>query len=1821
MHFKKGLILLSLFICQIAIGQPPVSNSYNVYVDIDNNIATGCPVTPSNIMVQFDGIDGYIAITTGGNPIAITGALYHQCTGGVFDAGSAIVTSALGLNTNINGNDVFEAQMATTDLGIMSSGQAKLYFSAESATSSDIVVVNNNGGGIFAGVAFPIPLFSLVSLLLLALIIYIVANKAHKNKTLIVASVLLFSSVVWGMFTFVIDGQVDDWSSFTPISDPLADNSTPGSFSDITQVFANLEQDLFTARIDVVDVENQAPTANAVTSNVLEDGSVLITMSGADLDGDALTFNVDTPPTNGSVSAVTQINSTSASLIYSPAADYVGNDTFTYVANDGQVNSVPATVDVTVDPVNDAPSFTTGGDVTVLEESGAYSSAWATALTPGPSDESGQTTNFTISNITNPALFSTAPVVDDATGNLSFTPAVDAAGTSTVTINIMDDGGVASMGVDTSANITFDIIITDVNDVPSFTKGADQTVLEDAAAQTVAGWATMLSKGPASESAQTLSFNVSNSDNTLFTVQPAVSATGVLTYTPNTDANGTAVVTISITDSGGTDNSGVDTSASQTFNINVTPVNDEPSFTSGGPVGVLEDSGAYSNAWATAISSGPSDESAQTTSFNVSNNNNSLFSTQPSINAAGQLSFTPAADAFGIATVTVTISDTGGGADTSAAQMFTITLTQVNDIPSFTKGADQTFNQDSGAHTISPWATGLSPGPVNESGQTLGFIVNNNNNSLFSVQPNVNAMGALNFTSAAGLNGTAVVTISIMDNGGTDDGGVNTSASQTFNITILNPPPAKADPSYSVSTNIQLNNPSSTGLLTGATGSGTLTVGNAMNPAPTTTTGGGNIIITTTTGAFDYNPPAGLDIGTDTFVYKICNATQCSADITATLNLSGNTTWFVTNSMTPGDGRLTTPFNSIAAFIAKQGNGGTADPAAGDCIFLDGNHTGSLILLDNQKLIGKGSSTTLAAECGLMPAANSEALPSTNGTDPVLSSMGIGITLAQSNTLRGFDISNATNKILGSNFGTLTINDIALSGTGKAVDLTSGIAAITFDSITTTSSTSEGIDLNAVAGSFTVTNAVNVSNSTNQAIAIRSSAGLFDFMGNLNITSGGILIRDNTSGSTTFSGTSKVVNLANSSTGVDLDSNSSHRIYFINGGLDIDTVSGTALNAISTDITLSGSNNTLYTESGEVFNLSNANTNAEIASVIQNAGTNNKGIDLNNHAGILYIFGGYINNGGGNEAIELTGGSGTIEIATVVVSQGSGLAVDISGRSGGSIILSGNLFDSGTSQGGRVDISGNSGGSISLSGPTKQVNTSTSAAVYLANNTGATINFISGGLDIDTTSGAGFTAIGGGTVNVGAGTAANSINSTTGVAANISSTDIGASNVNFQSISTNGGTGNGIVLSTTGTSGSFIVTGNAVAGSGGIIANKFGGNGLDTAGIGIYLNNTLNPSFSYMQLNGFDNFAIKGANVTGFNLINSVINGVSGNFLGLNEGAINFTNLLGSAAITSSNISGGFVDNIKIQNNTGVLDRLTVMGSTIGLNAMSTGNDGILFESQANAMANISVLNSTFLGARGDMVQCNAAGASSMDCIIRDNIFNNTHTNSVGGGVTITGGGGGSNVTMTYDVSATATNGQTFNGAVSNAITANFLSGMGMTSGKIENNQIGLLGMAGSGSSTGNGISVGANENQVHRVLIQNNLIKSVSGDAGIDVLANGASIMNAEIIGNDINELSGPFPLAAINVISGGNLGDTAATCIDIKTNTLDSSGADFPLGDIFIDQISASSSYNFPGYMGPSTGGAALDNFLTGQNTINGSPVITLANANITGNVATCL
>ncbi|HEX2637446.1 MAG TPA: Ig-like domain repeat protein [Gemmatimonadales bacterium] len=207
---------------------------------------------------------------------------------------------------------------------------------------------------------------------------------------------------------------------------------------------------------------NVPPTAvdDATGYSVLEDGTLnagtSVLQNDSDNDGPSpLVARNASDPANGTVA----LNS-DGTFTYTPDPDFNGTDTFTYEAFDGAAAST-ATVTITVTPVNDAPSFNSGGNVTQSDAAGQFDQPWATALSAGPTNESGQSLSFvtTLVNPLNALLFAQQPSVDP-TGRLTFTAAALASGTVDVQVHIVDDGGTANGGVDASGDQPFTITLT-----------------------------------------------------------------------------------------------------------------------------------------------------------------------------------------------------------------------------------------------------------------------------------------------------------------------------------------------------------------------------------------------------------------------------------------------------------------------------------------------------------------------------------------------------------------------------------------------------------------------------------------------------------------------------------------------------------------------------------------------------------------------------------------------------------------------------------------------------------------------------------------------------------------------------------------------------------------------------------------------------------------------------------------------------------------------------------------------------------------------------------------------------------------------------------------------------------------------------------------------------------------------------------------------------------------------------------------------------------------------------------------------------------------
>jgi hypothetical protein len=212
-----------------------------------------------------------------------------------------------------------------------------------------------------------------------------------------------------------------------------------------------------------VESPNGAPNALGDAYETSEDLPLSIPAAGvlandADPEGDPLVAVAATVSANGSLTL-----SPAGGFGYSPAADFNGADRFTYRARDpAGALSPPASVTLTVHPVNDPPSFTAGGDVSVADQPGRrVLSGWATAISAGPPDEGGQGVAFVVST-DDDAAFEGRPEIG-ADGTLGFDPA-PLPGTEpvvvTVTVRAVDTGGTAGGGDDTSAPQTFTITIT-----------------------------------------------------------------------------------------------------------------------------------------------------------------------------------------------------------------------------------------------------------------------------------------------------------------------------------------------------------------------------------------------------------------------------------------------------------------------------------------------------------------------------------------------------------------------------------------------------------------------------------------------------------------------------------------------------------------------------------------------------------------------------------------------------------------------------------------------------------------------------------------------------------------------------------------------------------------------------------------------------------------------------------------------------------------------------------------------------------------------------------------------------------------------------------------------------------------------------------------------------------------------------------------------------------------------------------------------------------------------------------------------------------------
>ena len=394
--------------------------------------------------------------------------------------------------------------------------------------------------------------------------------------------------------------------------------NTSATFADIKLVNVTMQpsHSASSAPKDVA-IETAGPyVAVGDSASTNEDSSVVINVAAND--STALSDSsvaVATQPTNG-----TAVANGDGTITYTPNADFVGTDTFTYeiYGIDGVART--ATVSVSVAPVDDLPvavadNYTTDEDTQI---SGNVSTN-DTGLGDG---------GLVYTVVAGPA---TGTLVLNANGTFTYTPASNVTGTVTFTYRVQDADGDTSTAIAT-------IVIDPVNDDPTAVDDS-YTVGEDSGATTFDVLGNDLI---APDSGETLTITgVTQPANGTVTF----TATDV-TFTPAADFSGTTTFSYTVSD-------GTGGSATATVTVGVDPVNDDPT--------AVDDIAGTVPGQPVAIDVLSNDHDINGDPLSViaaTSNDGSV-----SIASDGTVVFTPNPGFEGVAVITYVVSDGQGGTD------------------------------------------------------------------------------------------------------------------------------------------------------------------------------------------------------------------------------------------------------------------------------------------------------------------------------------------------------------------------------------------------------------------------------------------------------------------------------------------------------------------------------------------------------------------------------------------------------------------------------------------------------------------------------------------------------------------------------------------------------------------------------------------------------------------------------------------------------------------------------------------------------------------------------------------------------------------------------------------------------------------------------------------------------------------------------------------------------------------------------------------------------------------------------------------------------
>ncbi len=329
-----------------------------------------------------------------------------------------------------------------------------------------------------------------------------------------------------------------------------------------------------------VDPVNDAPTADDDTYTVNEDETLLVDATNGvlngdvDVEGDSVTAVLVSGPSHGTLT----LNS-DGSFTYTPYANFNGIDSFTYAANDGTMEGVAAVVTITIDPENDAPiadddAYTVNEDETLLVDA-------TNGVLHGDDDVDGDSLS---------AVLVSGPVHGTLTlnsdGSFTYTPNANFNGIDSFTYAANDgttegEEAVVAITVDpvNDAPAAGDIVVGGLEDQPVVvTWGPSAFSDSNDSPDDGADYVTITSL-PANGA---LYYDSDN--NGTFETQLGVNDTvawsealaGRVVFLGSADWNGSTSFTYTVTDNGGTEQGGVNTSANATITLTLQAVNDSP---------------------------------------------------------------------------------------------------------------------------------------------------------------------------------------------------------------------------------------------------------------------------------------------------------------------------------------------------------------------------------------------------------------------------------------------------------------------------------------------------------------------------------------------------------------------------------------------------------------------------------------------------------------------------------------------------------------------------------------------------------------------------------------------------------------------------------------------------------------------------------------------------------------------------------------------------------------------------------------------------------------------------------------------------------------------------------------------------------------------------------------------------------------------------------------------------------------------------------------------------------------------------------------------